>query len=149
MRSLDIPAEQQVVYDYPVRRFSDNRQEILEDLVLLRREWQPELVLFPASTDVHQDHSVIHQEGLRAFKDITLWGYDMPWNQVSFSAQAVVELQRQHVERKWEALQSYKSQLAKDLHYLSWDFTEALARVRGSHVKAKYAEAFEVIRIRL
>jgi hypothetical protein len=33
--------------------------------------------------------------------------------------------------------------------YFTWEFIEGLARVRGVQVKSEYAEAFEVIRIRL
>jgi LmbE family N-acetylglucosaminyl deacetylase len=52
------------------------------------------------------------------------------------------------VETKWEALKAYKSQLELKRPYFSWEFVESLARIRGVQVKAEYAEAFEVVRVK-
>ena len=112
------------------------------------RDVKPEIVFLPSGNDLHQDHQVLHLEGVRAFKDVTVWGYDLPWNHVTFSAQAFVTLERRHVEAKWEALKCYESQLQLKRAYFSWEFVESLARVRGTQVKADYAEAYEVVRIK-
>jgi LmbE family N-acetylglucosaminyl deacetylase len=148
MAMLGVPAERTFVYSYPVRRLSHHRQEVLEELVKLKRELEPEVVLVTASTDVHQDHQVLHGESVRAFKDVTLWGYELPWNHITFSAHAFVELERQHLDLKWKVLQAYESQIELQRSYFCREFIYGLARVRGEQVKAKYAEAFEVIRVR-
>jgi len=148
MGLLGVKPEGTLVYQYPVRRLSYHRQEVLEELVQLRRQLQPEAVLVPASTDVHQDHQVLHAESVRAFKDLTLWGYELPWNHISFSAQAFVVLDERHVESKWKALEAYESQLELQRSYFSRDFVFGLARVRGTQVRAAYAEAFEVMRVK-
>jgi len=148
MGLLGVKEEGTLVYQYPVRRLSYHRQEVLEELVQLRRRLQPEAVLVPASTDVHQDHQVLHAESVRAFKDLTLWGYELPWNHISFSAQAFVVLDERHVESKWKALEAYESQLELQRSYFSRDFVFGLARVRGTQVRAAYAEAFEVMRVK-
>jgi len=143
---LHVPKSNVIVYDYPVRRLSSFRQEVLEELTKLRRSINPEVVFLPSANDLHQDHQVLHAEGVRAFKDVTVWGYDLPWNHVTFSTQAFVRLERRHVQAKWEALKRYESQLELKRAYFSWEFVESLARVRGTQVKADYAEAFEVVR---
>jgi LmbE family N-acetylglucosaminyl deacetylase len=148
MGMLGIEGERAIVYSYPVRRLSLHRQEVLEELVRLKRRLQPEVVLVNASSDVHQDHQVLHAESVRAFKDVTLWGYELPWNHITFSANAFVELEREHVDRKWAALQTYESQIELQRTYFCREFIYGLARVRGEQVKAEYAEAFEVIRLR-
>lgn len=148
MRILGVDVERTFVYDYPVRRFSDHRQELLEELVQLKRRIQPEVVFVTASTDVHQDHQVLHSESVRAFKDITVWGYELPWNCISFSAQAFVVLNEQHIDLKWAALQAYKSQIELLRPYFCKDFIHGLARVRGVQVRAQYAEVFEVVRVK-
>jgi LmbE family N-acetylglucosaminyl deacetylase len=145
---LGIPKENARVYSYPVRRLSYHRQEVLEELTKLRREVNPDAVFLPSGNDLHQDHQVLHVEGVRAFKDLTVWGYDLPWNHVTFSAQAFITLQLRHVEAKWKALKCYESQLELRRPYFSWEFVESLARVRGTQVKVDYAEAFEVIRVK-
>lgn len=146
MSILGIPDERVLVYDYVVRELSYSRQEVLEELVKLRKDLDPEMVLIPSGSDLHQDHQVLHNEGLRAFKEITLWGYELPWNHITFPAQAFVTLEERHLEAKWEALQAYESQLEKERRYFERDFIVGLARVRGVQVRSRYAEAFEVMR---
>lgn len=136
------------VFGFPVRRFSYQRQEILEEMVKLRKELDPEAVFLPSAGDCHQDHQVVHDEGIRAFKERTVFAYELPWNQMEFRPQAFVILDRKHLDTKWEALQEYKTQLQLARPYFSWDFIEGIARARGIQAKAEYAEAFEVIRMR-
>jgi LmbE family N-acetylglucosaminyl deacetylase len=148
MRTLGIPRENTYVYDYPVRRLSYHRQEVLDELIRLRREVRPEMILLPSGSDVHQDHQTLYAEGLRAFKDITIWGYELPWNHITFSSQAFVTLGPRHLEKKWKALQAYRSQIQMGRPYFTREFLEGLARVRGVQIKTEYAESFEVIRIK-
>lgn len=148
MCKLGIEPQRSHVYDYPVRRFSEHRQELLDQMVELRRRFRPDIVFVTSSTDVHQDHMVLHNEAVRTFKDNTLWGYELPWNSLSFTAQAFVTLKGEHLERKWAALQAYKSQIELRRPYFSKEFVEGLARVRGMQVRAEFAEAFEVVRVK-
>jgi LmbE family N-acetylglucosaminyl deacetylase len=149
MAALGVPSSNLQIEGFPVRHLSAHRQEVLEELIRVRARVQPSVVFAPASTDVHQDHQVVHAECLRAFKDLTVWGYELPWNHVGFDANAFVRLERRHLDAKWKALQLYKTQFELGRPYFSWEFIEALARVRGTQVNVPYAEAFEVERIRV
>lgn len=149
LKRLGVPEGRVFLKDYPVRRFPAHRQEILEELVLLRREFQPDLVLLPAGSDVHQDHQVIHDEGVRAFKEVTILGYELPWNHLQFRCEAFAVLEPRHLERKQEALRAYRSQVELGRPYFEPGFVSALARMRGTQIKAQLAEAFEVIRLRV
>lgn len=141
---LGIPSGNLVLFKYPVREFPTYRQQILEDMVRLGNELKPELVLLPSSNDTHQDHQTISQEGFRAFKKISIIGYEMPYNNLSFSTNLFVVLGEEHVRKKVQALKCYKSQAHKA--YATPDFIMSLASVRGTQIGVKYAEAFEVIR---
>jgi LmbE family N-acetylglucosaminyl deacetylase len=148
MQTLGIPRDRTLVFGYPVRRLSYYRQELLEDLVKLRSEINPTMVFLPSASDLHQDHQVLNAEGLRCFKDMTIWGYELPWNNIGFPAQAFVTLERCDLQAKWDALQAYTSQFELGRPYFSWEFIEGLARVRGVQIKKPYAEAFEVMRLK-
>lgn len=148
MKCLGVPDQQVIAYGYPVRRLPYHRQELLEEIVKLGQRVQPEMVLLPSASDLHQDHQTIYAEGLRAFKDRTVWGYELPWNHIEFAAQAFVTVSRSHLEAKWGALKAYRSQFELKRPYFSWEFVEGLARVRGLQVKEEYAEAFEVLRFK-
>lgn len=143
--ALGIPAENVRLFKYPVRRFNSHRQEILEDLIVLRKDINPDLVLVPCRTDVHQDHEVISHEGFRAFKNRSVWGYELVWNTTSFANALYVRLEKRHIDRKCEALSCYKSQGFRD--YMSHDFMNSLSRVRGMHIGVPRAEAFELLRM--
>jgi LmbE family N-acetylglucosaminyl deacetylase len=149
MATLRVPPSNLQIEGFPVRRFSDSRQDVLEELLRVRARVKPAVVFAPASSDVHQDHQVVHAECLRAFKDLTVWGYELPWNHVGFDANAFVRLERRHLDAKWSAMQRYQTQFDLGRSYFSWEFVEALARVRGTQIKVAYAEAFEVERMRV
>ena len=148
MSFLGLPEEQCRVFDFSVRRLSYSRQDVLEKLIDLRKEIDPDLVFIPSAQDLHQDHQVVYAEGVRAFKDCSLLGYEFPWNHLTFSSQAFVKLEARHMEMKWNVLQRSESQIALNRSYFTREFIESLARVRGVQVKTDYAECFEVIRIK-
>ncbi len=149
MRALGLPDERVHVYDWPVRKLNFHRQDVLEELVALRRSIEPDAVFLPSGNDLHQDHQVLFAEGTRAFKDMTIWGYELPWNHITFSAQAFVELEPRHLDTKIEILRHYQSQIELGRPYFDRSFVESLARVRGLQVKGTLAEAFEVVRIKI
>ena len=142
---LGIPGENILAFDYETRRFQEHRQSILDDLITLREEVKPSLILAPSSSDIHQDHQVIQAESLRAFKTASIWGYEHPWNNLAFTTDVFVALTREHINRKIEALSKYKSQRTRS--YFNRDFTLALARTRGLQAGASYAESFELRRL--
>jgi len=142
---LGIPLERFYLYDFRVRHFPENRQAILEELVALRRRIEPDLVLLPSSSDIHQDHGVITTEGIRAFKHATILGYELPMNTISFRHACFVRLEPQHIEIKIRHAAAYVSQQHRP--YMSASFLSGLAAVRGVQMNAPAAEAFEVVRM--
>jgi len=144
IQEVGIAQKDLLIYRYPVRRLANYRQEILDDLVRLNGDLAPQLVLMPSPDDLHQDHSVVATEGLRAFKGTTILAYEMPWNNIQFRTAAFVVLDERHVERKVCAVAHYESQ--RDRAYTHEEFIRGLARTRGASVGVQYAETFDVIR---
>ena len=68
MAVLGVPQESVLVEDFETRNFTRDRQRILEYLYELNREHKPEIVFVHSSADIHQDHGVVTQEALRAFR---------------------------------------------------------------------------------
>jgi LmbE family N-acetylglucosaminyl deacetylase len=141
---LGIKKDHLHVNDYPVREFPAYRQEILEEMVNLRKQVKPDMVFIPSSSDVHQDHKTIHDEGVRAFKYSNLLGYEMPWNNFGFTSFFFVKLEKHHLDKKIAALNLYDSQ--KHRSYNTVEFTTALAKLRGGQIQQELAESFELIR---
>ena len=141
---LGIPEADLKVYDFEVRTFPTVRQDILEEMIVLQRELDPDCVLLPALIDLHQDHKTIAEEGLRAFKRTTVMAYEIPWNNLNFSQQAYVRLEERHIQKKIEALACYASQGHRN--YLNEDYIRNVALTRGINIGCEYAEVFEVYR---
>ena len=141
---LGIPAANLLVYKYKVRHLPHMRQEILEELVQMKREIDPATVFLPSAQDLHQDHQTVHIEGLRAFKTVTVLGYELPWNNLSFDYRHFCMLTREHVQTKIAALRCYQSQQHRP--YTQEEFIWSWARTRGGQIMVEYAEAFDVLR---
>lgn len=141
---LGIKRENVSVLKYDVRVFSDHRQEILDDLLRLKREIKPDTVFVPSTYDLHQDHKTTTEESMRAFKDITLLGYELPWNNISFRTSFFARLGEEDVRTKIDALAAYKTQEGRD--YFKAEYITALAITRGTQIKTRYAETYEIIR---
>lgn len=141
---LGIKSENLFLFDYEVRVFNENRQDILQDIIGLREKINPDVVLMPSLDDIHQDHFVVAQEGLRAFKFCTILTYEMPWNNRMFETSSFVILEEKHIQKKIDALKEYKSQAHRP--YSNEEFIRSLARTRGVQINTKYAETFNVLR---
>jgi len=143
-RKLGIDIDKLIIYNYKVRKLNYARQEILEDLIKRHKILEPDLVLMPSLNDIHQDHSTIAQEGLRAFKGTTILGYELIWNNLTFNTTSFIKLDKKYIQAKCDALKEYKSQGSRN--YMSEEFIFALAKTRGVQIGTQYAESFEVIR---
>jgi len=142
---LGIKRAQVILFDFNVRTFPAHRQEILEAMVQLARKYAPATVLLPARNDVHQDHQIIYEEGIRAFKNCTLLGYELPWNNTRFQPAYFESLLSEMVHLKCKALAEYRSQ--QHQYYMNLEFIRSLSIVRGIQCKAAFAEAFEVYKM--
>lgn len=143
-KTLGIKPENLILFDYEVRTFNYHRQAILDDLIKLRAEINPDLVLMPSINDIHQDHKTIMEEGLRAFKFKSILCYEMPWNNLNFNTTCFSILEQRHLDKKMDALKQYQSQAHRP--YSNPVFIKGLAIARGVQISSNLAEVFEVLR---
>lgn len=132
---------------FRTRRFFTQRDKILDALVEIRKQHEPDIVLIPSRADAHQDHQVIMAEAMRAFKQCTILGYEMPANNAFCPPRLnyFVRLEEQHILQKVAAVNCYESQIGRGgaQEQLIW----ALARIRGLQAGAEFAEAFEALKV--
>ena len=145
MAQLGIPREQVILKDFETRRFPHFRQEILEEMVRIQREFDPEIVFVHSKADVHQDHQTITQEALRAFRGRTVLGFDVIRSSYGFFPDFLVEVQEADVERKIAALGEYKTYANK--YYFAPELTRSTLIRNGAICERHYAEGFDILRI--
>lgn len=136
-------ADQVYVGSIPVRIFDDYRQQILDELISLRRSFAPDLVLTMNSADTHQDHAVTHRESMRAFRSTTILGYESPWNQRTGAHDTFMGLDEADLERKMQMLQCYGTQAQLGRSYMDPEFVRSWAVFRGRQARLDLAEMYE------
>jgi len=145
VQTLNIPGSNLIFFDFEVRRLLFHRQEILEELIKLNKQYEPGTVLLPAQHDIHQDHQAIYTEGMRAFRNANLLGYELSWNNTRFQPNYFEKISEDNLQAKLKALSQYRSQA--DRKYMNENFIRSLAIVRGMQANTLFAEAFEAYRL--
>jgi LmbE family N-acetylglucosaminyl deacetylase len=131
-------------YSFPVRNFEDSRQDILQVLIDNFQGNQYTHIFIPNTLDIHQDHKVVATEAIRAFKFSSLFGYELPWNNVHSNINFYNILEQSQVNLKVNSLKLFISQ--KNRFYFAEDKIMTIMKFRGLQIGAEAAEAFEVIR---
>ena len=101
-----------VLYDFPARAYPEHRQDILDEMIAFREQLKPDIIIAPSVSDQHQDHVTVATEAGRMSKQSTLLAYEQPWNYVLWTFRPVyfVRVDKEHLERKLQALACYESQ---------------------------------------
>lgn len=142
---LGVGQENVIFGDFPLRRFSEYRQQLLDFLCEIERRVKPDLVLGPSISDAHQDHGVVAQEMVRAFKRASILGFDTYWNIGLQDCSVVIQATEHSVQKKIESLSKYLSQSTRP--YMAPEAVVSQARIRGLPRGFVFAEAFSSIQI--
>jgi LmbE family N-acetylglucosaminyl deacetylase len=130
---------------FETRKFPQDRQEILEYLYRLNKEYRPEMVLTHSRADIHQDHNVTTEEVLRAFRGTTVLGFDVVRSSYGFFPHFLAEVTEADVEKKIAALAEYKTYHEK--YYFSPELLRSTLIRNGALAERPYAEGFDILRI--
>jgi LmbE family N-acetylglucosaminyl deacetylase len=97
--------------------------------------------------DTHQDHRKASLASVAASRNIDeVLAFESPSTRSSFDPQYYSPLMEGVLQQKIESIQAHKSQREKK--YLEAEAMKGLARFRGRQANCRYAEAFQVIRIK-
>jgi len=145
MGVLGVPKEKIVLGPFTTRVFPEARQEILEYFLKLRRDFDPDLIFVHSRQDVHQDHLTMTDEALRAFRGITVLGFDVVRSSYGFFPHFLVEVTEEDVNKKIEALSKYETY--RDRYYFNRDLTRSIMVRHGALAERPFAEGFDILRI--
>lgn len=145
MAALGVPKESVVLGPFTTRIFPDQRQEILEYFLKLRKDFQPDLIFVHSKQDIHQDHNVMTEEALRAYRGITVLGFDVVRSSYGFFPHFLTEVSEADVEAKIRALGEY--QTYRDRYYFNAELTRSIMVRHGALAEKPFAEGFDILRI--
>ena len=145
MAILGVPEEKIIFGPFTTRVFPDSRQEILEYFLKLRTDFQPDLIFVHSGQDIHQDHNTMTNEALRAFRGITVLGFDVVRSSYDFFPHFLVEVTEEDVNKKIEALSQYETY--RDRYYFNSELTRSITMRHGALAECPFAEGFDILRI--
>jgi LmbE family N-acetylglucosaminyl deacetylase len=145
MAVLGVPEQKIILGPFTTRVFPEARQDILEYFLKLRREFMPDLIFTHSRQDVHQDHNTMTEEALRAFRGITVLGFDVVRSSYGFFPHFLVEVTEEDVNRKIEALSKYDTY--RDRYYFNSELTRSIMVRHGALAERPFAEGFDILRI--
>lgn len=145
MKLLGLKEDQVELQEFETRNFTRDRQDILEYLYELNRRHQPDLVFTHSPADIHQDHGVTTQETLRAFRGVSVLGFDVLRSSYGFFPSFLVEVSSDAVEKKIRALRAYETY--RDKYYFSEEVVRSTLVRHGALAEKPYAEGFDILRI--
>ncbi len=145
MKVLGVSEERIVLGPFQTRVFPNSRQEILEYFLQLRKDFQPDLIFTHSKQDVHQDHNTMTDESLRAFRGITVLGYDVVRSSHGFFPHFLVEVTEEDVNAKIKALAEYETY--RDRYYFNAELTRSIMVRHGALAERPFAEGFDILRI--
>lgn len=145
MDSLGLPEQSIILESFETRRFPAQRQDILEYLIKVNKTLQPDIVFVHTKSDLHQDHNTVTEEALRAFRGVTVLGYDVIRSSYGFFPNLYVDVSESDVQKKLDALSRYKTYAGK--YYFNPDVTRAILLRNGALCECQYAEGFDTLRI--
>jgi len=145
MAVLGIKPENDLIENFETRKFPDARQEVLEYLLKLRREFKPQIIFCHSQNDIHQDHNVVTQEALRAYRGLTVLGFDVVRSSYNFFPHFMVDVTEADVDKKIEALTQYKTY--HDKYYFDPELLRATMTRHGALAERDFAEGFDILRV--
>jgi N-acetylglucosamine malate deacetylase 1 len=145
MDILGVPRQNVILKDFETRKFPHARQEILEFLFQLNREYKPDIVFTHTRSDIHQDHTTATEETLRAFRGTTVLGFDCLRSSYGFFPHFLAEVTEHDVDCKIAALAAYKTYA--DKYYFSADILRSTLVRHGALAERPFAEGFDILRI--
>ena len=145
MEVLGVPEGKINLGQFETRRFPQQRQEILEYMLKLRRDFQPDIVFVHTKADIHQDHGTVTDEALRAYRGTTVLGFDVIRSSFGFFPSFLVEVSESDVNKKIEALAQYETY--KSRYYFTPEVTRSTLVRFGAICERPYAEGFDIIRV--
>jgi LmbE family N-acetylglucosaminyl deacetylase len=145
MSVLGIPKEKVLFGQFTTRIFPNERQEILEYFLKLRKSFQPDIIFVHSGQDIHQDHNTVTDEALRAYRGITVLGFDVVRSSYDFFPHFLVEVTEEDVNKKVEALAQYETY--RDRYYFNAELTRSIMVRHGALAECPFAEGFDILRI--
>lgn len=125
-----------------------HKQEVRDTLWSVKEKFNPDLVLCPSLHDFHQDHTIVAECCQTIFRRTsTILSYEVSSVTPNFKPNFYIILSIIDILKKMDTIKKYKTQYLRK----SWslDGIKSTMKMRGIQANTSWAEAFEVMWVRI
>ena len=134
------------IFLYKGNMLPNRRYEIRQQLERIKKKVNPDIVFTHTRNSIHQSHVALAEEVERIMRNTTVLGYADTKSCPRFVPNFFIEITEEELEDKIKMISFIESE--KEKYSLQPDLIKAVARVNGAKIGVKYAEAFDVIRVK-
>lgn len=134
------------LYDFKGDTLPDHRYEIRAILEQLKDTIKPDIIFTHSRKSLHQSHVTLAEETERIMRNVTILAHDGIKSGPYLTENTFIEITGQELQEKLHLLSFMESE--KHKYFLEPDLIYSMARVYGGRIGVKYAEGFEVVRIK-
>jgi len=134
------------LYNFKGDSLPDHRYEIREILETLKKTIKPDIIFTHSRKSLHQSHATLAEETERIMRNTTILSHDGIKSGPKLEENVFIEITSEELQEKLHLLTFMDSE--KHKYFLEPELIYSVARVQGGKIGVKYAESFEVVRIK-
>ena len=134
------------LYEFKGDSLPDHRYEIREILEMLKKTINPDIIFTHSRKSLHQSHITLAEETERIMRNTSILSHEGIKSGPNLTPNIFFEITNKELEEKIKLISFMESE--KNKYFLQEDLIQSVARVSGGSIGVKYAEGFEVVRIK-
>jgi len=134
------------LYHFKGDSLPDHRYEIRKTLETIKKTVNPDIIFTHSRKSLHQSHITLAEETERIMRNTTILSHEGIKGGPNLVPNLFFEITEKELEEKIKLISFMESE--KNKYFLQEDLIHSVARVYGGSIGVKYAEGFEVVRIK-
>ena len=134
------------LYSFKGDSLPDHRYEIRSILEMLKKTINPDIIFTHSRKSLHQSHMTLAEETERIMRNITILSHEGIKSGPNLTPNIFFEITKKELKEKIKLISFMESEKKK--YFLQEDLIRSVARVSGGAIGVKYAEGFEVVRVK-
>jgi len=135
------------LYAFKGDSLPDHRYEIRKTLEMIKKTINPDIIFTHSLNNIHQSHLALVEETERIMRNVSILGHAELKSGPRFVPNFFIELSREELDEKLKLTAFHQSE--KDKYFIQPEVIEAVARYAGARIGVKYAEGFDILRIKV
>ena len=134
------------LYEFKGDSLPDHRYEIRSILETLKKTINPDTIFTHSRKSLHQSHVALSEEVERIMRNTSILTHEGIKGGPNLTPNMFIEITEKELQEKIKLISFMETEKKK--YFLQEDLIRSVARIYGGSIGVKYAEGFEVVRIK-